>query len=437
MYPVVRPRLWNLVLWAAPLAALACGGEGGTDIVLPSLRVTMVTTGVELDPDGFGVAIDGGPAQSIALDGTLTVDRLTEGAHIIELSGVAANCAAAGDNPRQVSVSPGVTASVAFAIACSPSAALPGSVQIATTTTGPGTDPDGFALLFDGGDGGLIGVSATTNLTGVAAGSHTIGLTGLAANCQVSGENPRTLTVPAGGTAQVAFQVTCAVAGPTTGTLRAVTTTGGAGTDPDGFALLLDGVERGLIGVNATVSLTGVPAGSHTVGLTGIAANCQVSGENPRSMPVPAGGTAEISFSVSCTAPGPTTGSLTIATVTTGPAQDADGYQVSVDEAASQPIGTTATLRLANLSAAQHSVRLAGLATNCSVTGANPIGVAVGAGETAQVSFAITCIATVGSLTITVSGLPAGAAAGVTVTGPSNFSQAVTVWVPAYAGMTK
>ena len=426
MYSAVRPRFKKLFLWAAPLAALACGGEGGTDIVLPSLRVTTVTTGVELDQDGYGVAIDGGSAQSIALDGTLTVDRLTEGTHTIVLSDLAANCAAQGDNPRQVSVSAGVTASAAFAIVCSPSAALPGTLQVATTTTGPGTDPDGFALLLDGGDGGPIGVSAVSSLTEVAAGSHSIGLTGLAANCQVSGENPRTLDVPAGGTAQVAFQVTCAALSPATGTLRAITTTGGAGIDPDGYALLLDGVERGLLGVNATVSLIGVAAGSHTVGLTGLAANCRVSGENPRAVPVPAGGTAEISFAVTCTAAGPTTGSLSIATVTTGPAQDADGYQVSVDGAASQPIGVTATLRLANLSVAQHSVRLAGLASNCSVTGANPIGVAVGAGETAQVSFAITCVATVGSLTITVSGLPAGAAAGVTVSGPANFSQAVT-----------
>ena len=424
MLPAVRLHLTKLIMWTAPLA-LACG-EGGTDVVLPSLRVTTATTGVELDPDGYGIAVDGGAALSIGLDATVVMDRLTEGAHVVALTGLATNCSVVGENPRSVSVVADATATAAFAVTCSASAPLPGAVQVSTTITGSGTDPDGFALLLDGTDAGPIGAGATSTLSGIAAGSHSVGLSGLAANCQVAGENPRVLNLPPGQTVPLAFEVTCTAPGPTTGTIKAVTSMSGAGSDPDGFALLLDGIDRGLIGASATVNLSGVAPGSHTLGLTGLAGNCRVSGDNPRSFNLPAGGTAEIAFAVACTAPGPTTGNLTIGTITTGPAQDADGYQVSIDGGPSQPVGTSANLTLANLPAAEHTVRLLGLASNCSVSGDNPVGVAIAAGETARVSFAITCAATVGAMRITISGLPAGAAGSVTVSGPGSFSQVIT-----------
>ncbi len=79
MFPAVRLRLEKLILRTALLAApLACG-EGGTDVVLPSLRITTATTGLELDPDGYGVALDGGTASPIGLDATVVMDRLTDG----------------------------------------------------------------------------------------------------------------------------------------------------------------------------------------------------------------------------------------------------------------------------------------------------------------------------------------------------------------------
>ncbi len=424
MFSLVRLRLKPLCLWAAPLAGLACGGgEGGIDVVLPSLRITAVTTGVQLDSDGYTIAIDAGVPQSIGVDGSLIVDRLSEGAHSVQLGGLATNCTVAGDNPRSVSVAPGTTATADFAIVC---AVVTGSVQVATLTTGSGTDPDGFALLVDGVDGGSIGPSATTTQAGISPGLHTVGLTGLAANCQVMGENPREVTVPSGGMAQVEFAVTCTAPGPTTGTVEVVTSTTGGGTDPDGFSLLLDGIDRGPIAVSATVSLTGLMPGTHSVGLTGLAANCRISGENPRPVALSAGARVQVSFGVTCTAPGPTTGTLRITTVTTGPIPDADGYVLSVDGGTGQPIGTSATAVLANISATQHSVELRGLAPNCSVSGNNPVGVAIGPGETARVSFAVTCAATSGSLRVTISGLPAGLAAAVTIGGSGNFSRQVT-----------
>ena len=180
MSPAVRLRLAKLILWTTILAApLACG-EGGTDVVLPSLRITAATSGLELDPDGYTVSIDGQAPLAIGVSGTLVAEGLVDGPHTLELSGVAANCALAGDNPRSVTTTAGSTATAAFVVTCSASA---GSIEIVTTTTGTGTDPDGFGLQLDGVDRGPMAVNASSTLAGLTAGTHIVGLTGLAPTC--------------------------------------------------------------------------------------------------------------------------------------------------------------------------------------------------------------------------------------------------------------
>jgi hypothetical protein len=412
----------TLFLLLIPLAGTGCGG-GGTDVVLPSLIIRTSTTGVEVDPDGYGVSIDGQAVRAIGPNATLTVDQIADGEHTVELSGIAGNCAVSGANPGSVSVAAGATNTLAFEITCSSAS---GSIQVVTTTSataGAEIDPDGYSILIDGQAAQPIGPNATLTVDQIADGQHTVELAGIAGNCGVGGQNPQSVSVLSGATATLSFEIICSSG---TGSIQVVTTTSGAGTDPDGFALLLDGVDHRPIGVNATSSLPGLTASPHSIGLTGLAGNCQISGENPRMVSVPAGGTVQVAFAVACTAPGPTTGNLEITTVTTGPARDANGYLISIDGGPTQPIGTNTTLPVPNVSAVQHTVELLGLAANCSVTGDNPLGVAVRLGETARVSFAVTCAATVGSLVVTIAGLPAGVNAAVTVSGPNNFSQGVT-----------
>jgi hypothetical protein len=329
-----RKRLTRILLWAAPLTWLGCGGGGGTDIVLPSLTITTSTGGVELDSDGYGVAVDGSSPQAIGPDATVTVDQLPDGQHTVELSGVAANCSAA-NNPRTVTVSSGGTATAAFAITCGPSSA--GSVAVTTTTSG-------------------------------------------------------------------------------------------AGSDPDGFALTVDGVDRGAIGVNATITLASLTQGGHLVGLTGLAANCVVAGDNPRSVTVTSDQATPVGFTINCEAPPPGSGSVQITTTTTGSSLDLDpdGYTVSLDGGNPQGIGTTGILTIANVPAGSRSVQLSGEAPNCTVSGSKTRAVIISSGQTATVQFTITCAPTTGGLTLTTSGLPAGTAAAITVGGPNGFSRVVT-----------
>jgi Tol biopolymer transport system component len=272
-----------------------------------------------------------------------------------------------------------------------------GSIAITTTTGGPAPDPDGYAISVN--DGAEVGINANGihQVDELPAGSHTVRLGGMAANCTVEGSNPRPVSVEAGATATVQFIVTC---GPTSGSLGITSSTSGPSPDPDGYTITLDGADRGALGVNNALTLEGVPAGDHLVGLSGVAGNCQILGDNPRTVTVIAGASVSAAFEISCTAPPANAGSLRIITTTTGTDPDADGYAFAVDGGSSQPIGVSATATVANVAAGSHSVRLSGLAGNCSLQGANPRSATVSTGVSADVSFAIVCTAARGALEI-------------------------------------
>src|SRR6266581_2432662 len=107
---------------------------------------------------------------------------------------------------------------------------------------------------------------------------------------------------------------------------------------------------------------------------------------------VPAGGTASTTFTISCTAP-PTTGNLTVSTTTTG-SNFPSSYTVTVDPGTvgerSQPIAPNGSVTFTDLAAGSHSVALT-VASNCTVTSANPQSVSVPAGGTATTSFIVSC----------------------------------------------
>ncbi len=88
-----------------------------------------------------------------------------------------------------------------------------GSVRVTTTTTGsmPGLDPDGYTVAVEGVGRRAIAPNATRTFTDVDAGDHDVVLTGLAPNCEVAGSNPRRVTVVAGSTVAVGFEVACDV----------------------------------------------------------------------------------------------------------------------------------------------------------------------------------------------------------------------------------
>ncbi len=176
------------------------------------------------------------------------------------------------------------------------------SVTVTTTTTGPSPDTDGYTATLDAGPSQTINPTGSVTFTALASGSHTVVLTDVASNCTVTGGNSKTVTVAEGGTQTAAFAISCPTPQPTTGDLTVTTTTGGAGSDPNGYTLIVDGAPQP-IAMNDIRTITGLPAGNRTVGLGDVATNCVVSGQNPRTVNVPAGGAIRTDFAITCTAP--------------------------------------------------------------------------------------------------------------------------------------
>jgi probable HAF family extracellular repeat protein len=377
-------------LTAVLVGILSCEDSGGglNEPTTGTLEVTTATTGVETDPDGYSLQVDSDSPQAIGSAASWQSGNLAEGSHTITLSGMAANCVVEGENPRTVSITAGETATVSFAITCG---ATTGSLRVTAATAGPSPDIDGYQLTLDGVDRGTIGPTAETTLEGLTTGAHTIGLAGVAGNCLVEGENPRAVTITAGGTATADFVVTCQTPPASTGSIHISTATSGSGTDPDGYQFQIDGSGTQPIASSGEATVSNVAVGAHSVLLAGVVGHCTVAGANPQSVSVTAGGTAEVAFSVTCqTTP---TGSIEVRTTTTGSGLDPDGYTFTVASGAAQSIGANATVSSGSLAPGNYSVQLAGVAGNCTLEGTNPRAVTVTANNTTQVAFAITCTA--------------------------------------------
>jgi hypothetical protein len=200
--------------------------------------------------------------------------------------------------------------------------------------------------------------------------------------------------------------------------LDVVVTTTGDDIDIDGYRVVLDGVRSQPIGVNGTVSFTGLTAGSHTVELSDIAGNCSPTGPNPRTVTLPPDAGTTLSMTITCIV---NSGDLGVSVSTVGPSPDPDGYVVTVtpaqgqagmapgdsgatgasDPGQSQPVGVNGTVTFSALPAGGYWVELTELAANCTVAEANPTSVSVPAGGTASSGFAVTCDARLGDLEVT------------------------------------
>ena len=260
-----------------------------------------------------------------------------------------------------------------------------GNLTITTATTGEPASGGGYNYAVDGGTAVPIGLNATATLADIEAGSHTVTLSGLPEGCTVDGANVRTVTVPGGETATVTFAVTCV---PPVGSIQV--TTASTGPAPESYTLLLDGTAQGTVAASTTQTVPGIAAGEHAVGLADVPANCSVAETNPQPVTVIMGGTASVTFTITCTPAPPVTGSLEIQTSTSG--HEPNGYQVTVDGVASQAIGPNASITVPNLAAGIHTVLLAHVESTCTVAGRNPQSVTVPPGGTATVVFAVACV---------------------------------------------
>src|SRR5439155_23636310 len=171
--------------------------------------------------------------------------------------------------------------------------------------------------------------------------------------------------------------------GDLTGNIAITAATTGSSLDPDGYTVTVDVIAQSQsIPTNGSVTFTGVVPGVATVSISGVASNCTVSGGNLSVVTVPVGGTVSTTFSISCAPTGPTTGSLSVTTATSGANGDLDpdGYTVTVD-GTGRAIGDNASTTFDGLAPGNHSVVLSGVAGNCTVNGGTSRTVSVTAGS--------------------------------------------------------
>lgn len=317
VYPVRGLRL--AAAFAGLLLATACNDPGSPASPEPNaqlapadggmLAVDVTTTGSptaagsDIDPDGYTVWVDFSQSQAIGSTGLVTFTGLAAGDHPVALYGIASNCTVytldkGSNNPRTVSLVEGLVGTTDFDVGCGPW----GGLFISTNTTGVDLDTDGYTITVDGETSQAIATNGNITLTLLYEGNHSVALSGVAGNCTLSGSNPRTVTISPGETASLAFSASCVPTGSGTGSLTVTTSTTGSDVDPDGYIVTIDGTSSQAIGVADTVTFTG-SAGDHPVALSGLASNCTVSGENPRTVAVAADGAATTSFDITCAVP--------------------------------------------------------------------------------------------------------------------------------------
>jgi len=145
-----------------PAAVTVLGGETSSvamavscELTEGTIQVTAQTTGEAIDPDGYLVAVDGGGAQVLDANGTVSFTGLSAGDHEVVLTGIAGNCTLTGASSRTVTVVPGATATVDFEIACAANSSI-----VFSSGDIYSIQPDGTGLTLltppEDGLGGLV-----------------------------------------------------------------------------------------------------------------------------------------------------------------------------------------------------------------------------------------------------------------------------------------
>lgn len=290
-----------VLLWLVCVLFQGCSdstapGVGSVTAVISTAAVDPI----DRDPDGYFLAIDGGPARAVEINASVKIDGLPPGTHLLALTGMAANCKVFGENPRPVKTPTQQPIIVSFSVSCAPRT---GTVHISVTTTGVDLDTDGYAVTPTG-PSATIPPNGMLDLLGVHEGAVEVGLSGISGNCAVVGANPQTVNVALGATTDAVFSIQCSKAGG----VEVTTTTSGAYLSPRAYSFDIKrpGDSTGIhtpISLSGTVAVSGL-LGDYTVTLLDVGANCDVAENNPRALTVTGGNTTPVAFNITCGPPG-------------------------------------------------------------------------------------------------------------------------------------
>lgn len=106
------------VLAVAVLATGACGNDDPTGPETGSLEVLLTMGGTDLDPNGGTLIFDDEVVGSLITDVRFRMEDVEVGIHVIEVTGIQANCTSLGPNERNVTVRAGQRAEEQFSFLC-------------------------------------------------------------------------------------------------------------------------------------------------------------------------------------------------------------------------------------------------------------------------------------------------------------------------------
>jgi WD40 repeat protein len=148
---------------------------------------------------------------------------------------------------------------------------------------------------------------------------------------------------------------------PAVGSLRVITATTGSQLDPDGYSVSVGGQVRS-IGANDSITIDQIPAGSVRVELGGVEFNCSLTTPQTVDVVVASGSVARTAFAVGCMA---TTGTIRVASTTSGRNIDPDGYTLSLNGIPQGTVAVTGVRLFPGLAPGVYSVVFGGAAENC------------------------------------------------------------------------
>jgi Tol biopolymer transport system component len=122
---------------------VSCPGPG-------TLRVLATTTGQQLDPDGFLIAVDDEAEVRLPLGQVLRLEGVPAGDHTVRIGGLADNCMVAGSDRTTVAVRGDDTVTVEFAVTCAGESG-PIADELLFTSDRLGSDHL-FRMRIDGSD---------------------------------------------------------------------------------------------------------------------------------------------------------------------------------------------------------------------------------------------------------------------------------------------
>lgn len=110
------------------LLVAACAGDPfgpapGDPAPIGQINLTVTTVGDDIDSDGYGAQVDDGAPHSVGTNGSVTIEHVKMGTHIVRLAGVALNCIAAGERSVEVTSTTSIP-SVTFVVSCFPNGEL-------------------------------------------------------------------------------------------------------------------------------------------------------------------------------------------------------------------------------------------------------------------------------------------------------------------------